>query len=139
MGRLLADNDLKGYLSEMKKVFLHIPYQLDDATEKRYHGLFHAMSILACSPRALVVAEASHALGRADLIIDMPNICYLFEFKRDASVQEALDQIEEKKYTTPWEERTLEDGSVKPVQRVAVVFSTEKRNIVNWVVESGRV
>jgi hypothetical protein len=132
MGQFLAAGQLDKFLTAMKKVYTAIPYQLDDATERRYHGLFHAMSVLACNPPALVLSEVPNAIGRSDLVIDLPEECYLFEFKRDTDTAEALAQVEVKEYAHQWEGRLLEDGSPKPVVKVAVVFGTEARNLVSW-------
>jgi hypothetical protein len=116
----------------MKRVFTGIAYQLDDATERRYHGLFQAVCILALCPPATVLAEVPNALGRSDLVIDLLEVCWIFEFKRDADTAEALTQIGEKEYENQWEGRLLPDGSEKPVRNVAVTFGTAQRNIVAW-------
>jgi hypothetical protein len=132
MGQFLAAGQLDKFMMAMKKVYTGIAYQLDDASERRYHGLFHAMSVLACNPPALVLSETPNALGRSDLVIDLPDVCYLFEFKRDTDSGLALEQIEAKEYAHQWEGRLLPDGSLKTVVKVAVVFGTEARNIVAW-------
>jgi hypothetical protein len=134
MGQFLAVGQLDKFLTAMKKVYTAIPYQLDDATERRYHGLFHAMSVLACNPPALVLSEVPNAIGRSDRVIDLPDVCWIFEFKRDTDTAEALAQIEVKEYAHQWEGRLRVDGSPKPVKKVAVNFGTVDRNIVGWEV-----
>jgi hypothetical protein len=132
MGRALLKNDLDTFIHQVQKVFTQIAYQLDDATEKRYHALFHGMAVLACGKKALVLSEVPNSLGRSDLVIDMPSVCWIFEFKRDTDTAEAMAQIKTKQYSQAWEDRILPDGSIKPVKKVAVVFGTEQRNIVAW-------
>jgi hypothetical protein len=130
---LLAGNP-EEFFEEMGRVFTGIAYQLDDAHEKRYHGLFHALCILAFSGKGLVLAEVPNALGRSDLVIDLPEICWIFEFKRDTDTAKALEQMKRKRYENQWEGRTLPDGTAKSVRKVAVTFGTEQRNIVAWEV-----
>lgn len=126
MGKALIKGDLDKFLKEMQWIFGSIPYQLDDATEARYHGLFHAMAMLACSPPGMVLAETPNALGRSDLVVDLPNATWIFEFKRDTDSAEALEQIRHKEYARQWQ------GRGKPVQTVGVTFGTEKRNLIAW-------
>jgi len=132
LAKALLSGRLDKFLSEMKRVFTGIAYQLDDAHEKRYHGLFHAICILAFAEKGLVLAEVPNAIGRSDLVIDLPETCWIFEFKRDTDTAEALAQIAEKEYANQWEGRKLPDGTTKPVKTVAVTFGTEARNIVAW-------
>ncbi len=126
MGKALRAGDLDRFLREMQWVFSSIPYQLDDASEARYHGLFHAMAMLACSPPGLVLAETANALGRSDLVIDLPDATWIMEFKRDTDPTAALAQIRRKDYARVWTDRG------KPVHTVGVTFGTAKRNIVAW-------
>ncbi|MBK9576781.1 MAG: AAA family ATPase [Fibrobacterota bacterium] len=128
----LAEGDLEEFFEVMGKVFQGIAYQLDDAHEKRYHGLFQALCILAFSPPGVVLAEVPNALGRCDLVLDMPDATWIFEFKRDTDTEKALRQIARKRYATSWEGQLLSDGSPKPVRTVAVTFGAEVRNIVAW-------
>jgi hypothetical protein len=132
MAKALRSGDLDEFIEEMQRVFIGIAYQLDDAHEKRYHGLFQAMCNLALNPPAVVLAEVPNALGRSDLVVDLPEDCWIFEFKRDDDTAKALEQMRRKRYENQWEGRLLPDGAVKPVQKVAVTFGTRERNIVGW-------
>ena len=134
LSKAFFSGNLDRFFQEMQRVFTGIAYQLDDAHEKRYHGLFHALCILALCPPATVLSEVPNALGRSDLVIDLPEICWIFEFKRDTDTAAALAQISEKEYENQWEGRSLPDGTSKPVRKVAVTFGTEQRNIVAWEV-----
>lgn len=132
LAKALGAGDLERFFLEMKRVFTGIAYQLDDAHEKRYHGLFQAMCILSFSPPGVVVAEVPNALGRCDLVLDMPDTTWIFEFKRDTDTEAALRQIATKEYDRVWEGRTRPDGTPKPVRWIAVTFGTKERNIVAW-------
>lgn len=132
MATALLQGDVERFLSEMKRVYSGIAYQLDDAHEKRYHGLFQAMCNLSLNPPAVVLAEVPNALGRSDLVVDLPDTCWIFEFKRDTDPVGALEQIASKEYDTQWEGRLRPDGTPKPVRSVAVTFGTAQRNIIDW-------
>jgi len=132
LAKALLRGDLDDFIEEMQHVFTGIAYQLDDAHEKRYHGLFHALCILAFSGKGMVLSEVPNANGRSDLVIDLPEVCYLFEFKRDTDTTKALSQMARKRYENQWEGRKLPDGSIKAVRKVAVTFGTAERNIVAW-------
>lgn len=80
----------------------------------------------------MVVAEIPNAIGRCDLVVDMPDATRIIEFKRDTDSDVALRQIAEKEYATPRENRLRLDGSPKPVKTIAVTFGTSERNIVAW-------
>jgi hypothetical protein len=70
-----------------------------------------------------------HATGRTDASIETKARVYLFEFKLDrASAEDALKQIDEKGYATPYL------GAGKLVTKVGVAFDSELRNIERWVV-----
>jgi hypothetical protein len=134
LAKALLRGDLGEFLEEMQYVFTGIAYQLDDAHEKRYHGLFHALCILAFAGKGLVLSEVPNALGRSDLVIDLPEACWIFEFKRDTDTAYALKQMKRKRYENQWEGRLLPDGTTKIVKRVAVTLGTAQRNIVGWEV-----
>ena len=69
------------------------------------------------------------ARGRADCIVKTDTNIFIFEFKRDGTVTEALSQIAEKGYADAFsaDERT--------VVRVGVAFGTKERNITDWRAE----
>ena len=70
--------------------------------------------------------EMHTALGRADCILKTENAIYVFEFKRDASADDALAQIQEKKYADTFA------ADSRPVVCVGVNFSSAERNITEW-------
>ena len=50
-----------------------------------------------------VDVEVKNAIGRADVVIKMPDAIYVFEFKIDGTPEEALAQINSKQYAIPYE------------------------------------
>ena len=74
------------------------------------------------------MTEIHSAKGRADCIVETDDYVYIFEFKRDKSADEALQQIEDMGYALPYaaDKRTL--------LKIGVNFDSKERNIDGWLV-----
>lgn len=61
-----------------------------------------------------------------DVIIQTPNYIYIIECKLDGSAEEALQQIESKKYAAPFamDKRT--------VIKLGINFSSKTRGVESW-------
>ena len=72
--------------------------------------------------------EKHTATGRIDCVVKTSRFIYVFEFKRDGNVDEALKQIEEKGYALPFlaDERKL--------YKIGVVFDSKNRILKDWKV-----
>ena len=73
-------------------------------------------------------AEVHTANGRMDIVIFAGDYIYVFEFKVDKPIEDALIQMEEKNYAAYYSD------SGKDIIDVGVVFSREQRNIIEWKV-----
>ena len=73
--------------------------------------------------------EIHMATGRADCVVKTPDYIYVFEFKLDKPVEDAMKQIEDKGYTVPYQ------ADSRKLFKVGVVFSSEKRNVTEWKIE----
>ena len=73
--------------------------------------------------------EIHMATGRADCVVKTPDYIYVFEFKLDKPVEDAMKQIEDKGYTVPYQ------ADSRKLFKVKVVFSSEKRNVTEWKIE----
>ena len=73
-----------------------------------------------------VEIESHTNRGRMDMTVKTKEYIYIFEFKFNRSVDEALRQIEEKGYAEPFQH----DG--RTIVKVGVNYSTECRNIDKW-------
>lgn len=86
---------------------------------KRWHSGANTSSVtLLCSAR-----------GRVDLVLQTDCFIYVMEFKLDGTAEEALRQINEKRYAQPFE---LDS---RKLFKIGVNFSAETRNIEKWIVE----
>ena len=75
-------------------------------------------------------SEIRIASGRIDTLLETKSFVYCFEFKLNESASKALEQINSKDYTLPWQ------GSGKKLFKIGVVFDKEKRNISDWKCET---
>ena len=105
--------------------FADIPYELNTKTERHYQVIFYLVFKLMGQ---YVDAEVRSAKGRADAVVKTKDRIYVFEFKLEGTVDEALKQIDEKGYLLPY--RT--DG--RELVKVGVSFNAEERNIGEYKV-----
>ena len=75
-----------------------------------------------------VLTEIHSAKGRADCILETDDYVYIFEFKRDATADEALKQIEEKGYAGPYA------ADKRKLLKIGVNFNSKERIIDDWKV-----
>ena len=75
---------------------------------------------------AYILVEEDSAIGRADAVLHMPDTTYVMELKYDGTVEEALQQIDDKGYLIPYKA----DG--KRLVKVGINFDSNKRTIGNW-------
>jgi len=74
--------------------------------------------------------EVHTANGRMDSVITAGENIYILEFKVDKPVEEAMWQLEEKDYATYYA------NSEKTITKIAITFSREQRNIIDWETKS---
>ena len=130
--RSLAASDLEMLKKQLTAFFASIPYSMrrkdTEAERERYfHYTFYL--IFRIISTYLVLTEKQQSEGRADCIIETPKDIYIFEFKLDGTAQQALDQIKDKGYATPYVADT------RTVHCIGVSFSSKTGTIDDWRVE----
>jgi hypothetical protein len=70
--------------------------------------------------------EVHSAAGSVDAVVKQRNNVFVIEAKLDRPVEEALRQIEEKKYYVPYQEKGCS------IFKIGVVFGEKERNVVEW-------
>lgn len=107
--------------------FASIPYTSDDVEFEHYFQT--VLYILFQLLGKYVVCELHTYTGRVDCIVETDKYVYIFEFKRDKSADEALDQIDEMKYALPYaaDKRTL--------FKVGANFDSGTRMLTEWKVK----
>jgi hypothetical protein len=103
------------------------PYVNDEKeTESNFQNVIYIVFMLLGQ---FAKTEVHNAVGRADVILETQDYIFIFEFKRDKSAKEALDQIEDKGYAKPYA------ADSRKLYKVGVNFLTDTRTIDEWLVE----
>lgn len=130
--KALRNADLEQFRKLLTSFLADIPYSMrrkeDERERERYfHYTFYLlMRMVSCYT---VYTEKQQSEGRVDCIIETPNYIYIFEFKLNGTADEALQQIEAKRYARPYEA----DG--RKLFKVGVVFSSETGTICEFKVK----
>ena len=119
----LRSGDANAFLTRLRAFFAGIPYELNDKTERHYQAIFYLVFRLLGQ---YIDVEERSAKGRADAVVKTKDYVYVFEFKLEGDVDEALKQIDEKGYLLPYsvDERKL--------MKIDVSFDSTERNIGEW-------
>ena len=122
----LRKGDPEAFLTRLRAFFADIPYELNNKTERHYQVVFYLVFKLLGQ---FAEAEVRSAKGRADAVVKTADYIYVFEFKLDGTVDEAIRQIDDKGYLIPY----TADG--RKLVKVGVSFSREERNLGEWVIK----
>ena len=94
--------------------------------EKHYQTIFYLLFRLMGQ---YVDVEVKNAIGRADVVIKMPDAIYVLEFKVDGTPEEAFAQINSKQYAIPYE------IDHRKVVKVGANFDSATRTLGEWEIE----
>ena len=122
-----------GDTEQLRKLFTSflasIPYSMrskkDEPEKERFfhytlYLIFRLVSVYT------VYTEKEQSQGRSDCIVETPDYVYIFEFKRDGTADEALQQIEAKGYARPYE------SDSRKLYKIGVNFSSETGTVEEW-------
>ena len=76
-----------------------------------------------------VKCEVHSYTGRADCVTETDRFVYIFEFKKDSTAKEALEQIQNQNYAKPY----ISDK--RKVLKIGVNFDSESKELTEWIVE----
>ena len=110
-------------MNRLQAFFADFPYALNTKTERHYQLVFYLVFKLMGQ---FVDAEVQSARGRADAVVKTADYIYVFEFKLNGTVEEALAQIDDRDYLIPYSV----DG--RRLVKVGAEFDPEKRNLGRW-------
>jgi len=122
----LLDGKPDEFFGLLKPYLNKVDYSLSSKITEYYFEF--AVSNIINMLGLVCVNEVHTANGRMDSVIFAGNYIYIFEFKTDKPVEDALWQIEDKDYAS------IYSDSGKMLVKVGVVFSRELRNIIDWKV-----
>ncbi len=116
------------FLHRLQSFFADTPYELVRDLELHFQNvLFIVFKLLGF----YVKAEYHTSHGQIDLLLQTDKYTYVMEFKLNGTAEEALQQIDQKHYTLPFETDS------KQLVKIGVNFCFETRNIEKWIVETG--
>ena len=114
------------FFRRLQSFFAGTPYELVRDLELHYQNVLFIVFRLV---GLYVEAEYHTSEGRIDLVLKTNKYIYVMEFKLEGSAEEALQQIEDKHYTRPFE------ADARHLFKIGVNFSNRTRNIEKWIVE----
>lgn len=131
--RALKKDDINLAFEEMRAYLASLPYvegfkkklsEVSNAEGFYEWSLYLIFSML----NVYVRTQVKCAGGRADMVVHMPDAIYVVELKINGTAQEALDQINSRRYAIPY------STSGKKVVKVGVSFSMETKTIEDWII-----
>jgi len=128
----LKTGDLEQLRKLLTSFLADIPYTMrrketERERERYFHYTFYLlMRMISCYT---VYTEKQQSEGRVDCIVETPDYIYIFEFKLDGTVDEALQQIEDKGYARPYE------ADKRKLFKVGTVFSSETGTVSEFKVK----
>jgi len=123
--RAINSADMAVFFETLKVFFANIPYTLNISLEKHYQTIFYIIfTLLGLRIQAEVVTNK----GRIDIVIELADSVYLFEFKLNGTKEQALEQIKRNDYSQKYQ------GTSKQVILVGVEFDKVTRNVGEWII-----
>ena len=122
------------FMKRLEGLIAGIPYDTFAPTMVKYRerDAQVAVYLIFSLMGQFIASEVHSVIGRADAVVHTTETTYIFEFKLEgtSTPAEALAQIEEKGYATPYQKQG------KKVIGIGVSFDAEKRNIGGWVTKT---
>lgn len=125
--KAVNNGDPETFIRNLQSFLADIPYDLSKCKPEIYfeNNLFIIFKLLGYR----VYTEYKTSWGRIDLLIHTKDFVYVIEIKLNGSARAAIDQINGKDYTLPFERdnRTL--------FKIGMNFSSSTRTIDSWLIE----
>ena len=132
--REIRAGQVDDFMKRLEGLIAGIPYDSFAPTIVKYRERDAQVAVyLVFSLMGQFIASEVHSvIGRADAVVHTTETTYIFEFKLEgtSTPAEALAQIEEKGYATPYQKQG------KKVIAIGVSFDAAKRNIGGWVTKT---
>ena len=124
----LLDGNPESFFELLKRYLNKVDYSLSSKITEYYFefAVSNIINMLGLDCRN----EVHTANGRMDSVIFAGSYIYIFEFKVDEPVEDALWQIEEKDYASVYAD------SGKKIVKAGIVFSRSQRTIIEWQVQA---
>ena len=128
MSALLKRGDMDGTLQLLADFLETVPYCDNTDYEGHYQQMFYI--IFALLTQFNIIVEQHTAKGRIDITLETASTIYVMELKFNKSAQEALEQINAKRYDKAF---ALKD---KDIVKVGLNFAVKDEvNTLEWLIE----
>ena len=107
-----------------------MPYGIQMRNEKYYQSILY-LTFKMCGMD--ISAESMTNIGRVDATLEAGDNIYVIECKIDKTAQEAMNQIEEKRYS---EQYLMEKRNGYKIISIGMNFSSSEKNIDDYIVQN---
>ena len=114
------------FMQQLQSLMAGTPYELVKETENHYQNVMYIITKLM---GLYVQAEYRTINGRIDLLIGTKEYLYIIELKFNGTAQQAMEQINNKEYSLPFEQQG------RKIIKIGANVSKETRNIENWIIK----
>ena len=121
----MRDVDTDSLRDRFIQLYASLPYGEGDYLERDFQNVIYIVFMLMGQR---VYTEIHSAKGRADVVVELKNNVYIFEFKRDKSARDALAQIEKMGYADRYA------ADLRSVIKIGASFNSDKRALTEWEV-----
>ena len=121
----LEAGKVESFMRRMEALFADNDYRVQGNQELYFQNVLYVFFKLL---GFYVEVERPTSDGRMDLIVKTADYIFIFEFKLDKSVDEALRQIEDKGYAQPYA------ADPRRLYKIGVNFNSDRRCIGEWKV-----
>lgn len=124
-----SSGNTQGMIDLLKWYFSGFPYTIQINDEKYYQSL---IKVIFDMTGIELVAEETTNVGRIDGVLTAGNHLYIIEFKLNKTADEAIQQINSKKYAEKYIIPANEKGITIHKVGINFCYSRECRNISDW-------
>ena len=126
LNRYIANGDLENIKNVFTALFASIPYTGNDAPFEHYFQtvIYIVFTLLG----KYTQCEYHMVTGRIDCVVETNRFVYIFEFKRDGSADEALEQIQKQQYAKPYA------ADSRKIFLIGVNFKSDTHALDEWKV-----
>lgn len=122
----VRDGRPQAFMERLQAFFADCDYRIAGKAELYFQN---AMYLVFKTIGFYTEVERHTADGRIDILLQTARYVYIFELKLDGTAQEALQQINEKRYATPFA------ADARHLYKIGVNFSSATRGIADYLIE----
>lgn len=122
----LREGKAESFMKRLQSMFSSVSYQMEMEREQNLHNALYILMVLVGLD---VQTEMETSEGRIDLFVRTDRYYYIIELKLDGTAEEALSQIEDRRYDLPFAVDNRE------IIKIGVNFSSKTRTLEEWIVK----